>query len=233
MPIGRLQSALKNGETVAKAAIVYAITDLAMFLNLGKERNMTVPQIAQTAEMVLQKYNYLKLDDLKLCFNNAKQGVYGKIYDRLDGQVIFEFLNAYSDSRAVEAERLNLLVHDRQKKDLVDSDKVPEENRPTAEQWKGLKDNLKMLAESKKPQKAPVEKTETEKMIQKYLTDFQTLWIKNGFEVSGVKFVMVRFQRMNQVEYTEFKLKRFLGLKRIEQELQDKINELNQPNQTP
>lgn len=231
MPIGKLESALKNGELIAKAAIVYAITDLAMFLNLGKERNMTGQQIAQTAEMILQKYNYLKLDDLKLCFNNAKQGVYGKIYDRLDGQVIFEFLNAYSDSRAVEAERLNLLAHDRHKKDLFEGDLMPDSDRPTAADWKGLKDSLKALSQNvKQKEKIVIPKTETELMIQKYLTDFQVAWIKGGFEVGGVKFISVKFQRFNQVEYAEFRLKRFLGIQRIEKELSDKIKEINQPN---
>lgn len=41
----------------------------------------------------------LLYDDFKLCFNNAKRGKYGRVYDRIDGNIIYEWLQKYSEER--------------------------------------------------------------------------------------------------------------------------------------
>lgn len=69
---------------------------------------MGAVQMAQTADLIIDEYFFLKPDDFKLCFSNAKKGIYGKVYDRIDGQVIFEWLNAYNRDRALEAESLSV-----------------------------------------------------------------------------------------------------------------------------
>lgn len=53
----------------------------------------------------------MKPEDFKLCFNNAKRGVYGTMYDRIDGAVIFGWLQKYSDSRLNRAEEINTEKH--------------------------------------------------------------------------------------------------------------------------
>ena len=85
------------GEIGVKALLSYAISDLVDFFNLGK--TMTVEQIAQTVEMIIDEFGMLKIDDFKLCFSRAKKGYYGQIYDRLDGQIIFLWLNTYTENR--------------------------------------------------------------------------------------------------------------------------------------
>ena len=37
--------------------------------------------------------------ELKFVLSNAKKGKYGKVYGRLDGNVIFEWFNSYMDDR--------------------------------------------------------------------------------------------------------------------------------------
>jgi len=37
----------------------------------------------------------MKPSELKYCFNRGKMGVYGRIYDRIDGGVFFDWLNQY------------------------------------------------------------------------------------------------------------------------------------------
>lgn len=65
---------------------------------------MSAVQVAQTADLVIEEFYYLKPDDLKLCFTKAKKGAYGKLYDRIDGQIILEWLRQYDQERCVQAE---------------------------------------------------------------------------------------------------------------------------------
>ena len=42
---------------------------------------------------IIDRFYYLKLEEIKLCFRNAMAS--GKIYDRLDGNIILGWLNEY------------------------------------------------------------------------------------------------------------------------------------------
>lgn len=56
-------------------------------------------QMAETVRMIIDDFYYLNFDDLKLCFNNAKKEKYGKIYDRIDGNIIYSWVQKYSNER--------------------------------------------------------------------------------------------------------------------------------------
>lgn len=90
------------GETHLRAFMVNVLNDLINFFNVGK--SMSAVQVAQTADLVIEEFYYLKPDDLKLCFTKAKKGAYGKLYDRIDGQIILEWLRQYDQERCVLAE---------------------------------------------------------------------------------------------------------------------------------
>lgn len=94
------------GETHLRAFMVKILNDLLDYFSVGK--SMGAVQIAQTAMLIIEDFYYLKPDDFKLCFSRAKKGLYGKVYDRIDGQVIFDWLNAYNRDRALEAESLSV-----------------------------------------------------------------------------------------------------------------------------
>ncbi len=89
------------------------IIDVAMFFNVGKMINEI--QVASVANLIIEEYYYLKPDDFKLCFNRAKKGKYGKIYDRIDGQIIFDWLNTYVEERIMFFEDKGNLNHDKHK----------------------------------------------------------------------------------------------------------------------
>lgn len=86
-----------SGETKARALVVLLLSDLVKFFNVGKAMNDI--QMAQTADLILDEFHYFNLDDFKLCFNMAKSGKFGKVYDRIDGQVILEWLSEYETQR--------------------------------------------------------------------------------------------------------------------------------------
>jgi hypothetical protein len=73
--------------------LVVLVGELADSFNIGK--NMTAGQMVDTAQMILNEYPELKIDDVALCFSKAKKGRYGKVYDRLDGPIVFEWLELF------------------------------------------------------------------------------------------------------------------------------------------
>ena len=85
-----------------RSFMVKILNDLLDFFSVGK--TMGAVQVAQTADLIIEEYYFLKPDDFKLCFSRAKKGLYGKVYDRIDGQVIFDWLNTYEKERGVIAE---------------------------------------------------------------------------------------------------------------------------------
>lgn len=87
-----------NGKQVAKSLVIIALVDLIEFYNVSNTFSDT--QINSTSDLIMTEFYWLKPEDFKLCFNNAKIGKYGQLYNRLDGAVIFEWLNTYQNERA-------------------------------------------------------------------------------------------------------------------------------------
>lgn len=93
----------ETSETHLQALLVVLVNDLVSFFSVGK--TMGQAQLVQTVQLIIEDYYYLNVEDLKLCFNNAKKGVYGKVYDRVDGNIILGWLQQYAAERVAESER--------------------------------------------------------------------------------------------------------------------------------
>lgn len=91
----------KFGEQHLRAFMVKVLNEVLDYFNIGK--TMGAVQVASTADLIIDEYYFLKPDDFKLCFTRAKKGYYGKVFDRIDGQVIFEWLNQYTNDRMTTA----------------------------------------------------------------------------------------------------------------------------------
>jgi len=72
------------------------------YFNIGK--TMNVEQTKQTAQLIIDNYYYMKPSELKYCFNMGKMGMYGRIYDRIDGGVFFDWIDQYSKERDATCE---------------------------------------------------------------------------------------------------------------------------------
>jgi hypothetical protein len=60
--------------------------------------------------MILDSYGWLKIDDFKLCFSQAKRGLFGQVY-RIDGNVILSWLERYITDRVSFADEKNYARH--------------------------------------------------------------------------------------------------------------------------
>lgn len=91
-----------RGEDFAKLYVISELVKLVNFVNVGN--NMRQEQLADVAEMILDDYYFLNIADIKLFFYRCKKGDYGVLYNRLDGQLILEYLEKYCDTRGDSAE---------------------------------------------------------------------------------------------------------------------------------
>ena len=95
LPISQLAT-IKHGDiNAAQAIISIAISEVVQFFNVGKIMNDV--QVAITAELIIDRFYYLKLEEIKYCFQRAMCS--GKVYDRLDGNIIIGWLNEYDSER--------------------------------------------------------------------------------------------------------------------------------------
>lgn len=78
-----------------RAIVVIAINEVVQFFNVGKTMNKE--QVASTADLIISKYFYLNLEELKFCFREAMCS--GKVFDRLDGNIILGWLREYDAKR--------------------------------------------------------------------------------------------------------------------------------------
>lgn len=75
------------------------LTDFCNYYNVI--RPMTAEQIVDCAFEIINSSSedYLSIEDFTIFFQGAKNGKYGKIYDRLDQQTIFDLLEVYRQER--------------------------------------------------------------------------------------------------------------------------------------
>jgi hypothetical protein len=90
----------QTDEFQANALLYFIIEDLVNFFSV--KMTMDARQIQQTVALLREEYYHFTIEDLKLCFNNAKKGHYGKLYDRIDGAVILDWLYEYDKQRTLK-----------------------------------------------------------------------------------------------------------------------------------
>lgn len=77
--------------------VINEVINCQDFFNVTVKMNPA--QIAETAEIIVEKFYFMRLDEIKLCFRMAKAGDYGELYNRLDGSVIIGWLKQYDAQR--------------------------------------------------------------------------------------------------------------------------------------
>lgn len=195
-------------------------------------------QVGQTINLIFDdiRLRNLKPDDFKLCFNRMKSGYYGKSYDRIDGQIILEALNHYTDERMNECENLSIKRHSEQ---LEDRD-VPVNPEGQKKVLEILKESLKDAPMSnfikEENKKRVIEKSARDRYIQKCFIDFYNLWKDKPYKapkqppcnIPGVldrensgKFILYNVQvkegnmiktverPIDEVEYVQIKVKEY------------------------
>lgn len=184
------------GDAGTKVILIDAIVDLVMFFNIGKTMNQQ--QVIVTSDLILQKYWYLRLSELKYCFTQAMTGAYGKVYDRIDGAVIFEWIEKYLEERMGAIVQKQTQQHEENKKDVSILSALHE---------KGISFKPKTVEEPKIEQKKTVEKSEREKLIQKFFREFDELHKTEEVESRGSRLINYKGKVHDSISFIETKLK--------------------------
>ena len=97
----------KDKSQQATVNIMVAMMDACQqYFNL--QQPMHAAQLALTAELILEDYYYLRVDELQVCFRMAMKGEFGPLYNRIDGQVFFEWIKKFMSKRQAISERINI-----------------------------------------------------------------------------------------------------------------------------
>lgn len=75
-------------------------------LNLPEEKKLNQEQILLLANVLMQKYWFLKFDEMALCLKKGIEGAYGKLYSVFDATVVYSWLDQYVKERDAEVERI-------------------------------------------------------------------------------------------------------------------------------
>ncbi len=173
------------------------LSELNLFFNIGK--GMNPPQIKMTIDLILSdlELKNLKPEDFKVCFDGIKRGKYGKLYDRLDGQIIIESLYSYSNDKLsrIEQQTINnaLELKKTSKKEML-----PE-----------IVDVLKLAIKeipAEENKKEPKKVNPRDPKITALFSEFEELHKKNGIDQNGSRFVKYNGKFLSQVEFIEAKL---------------------------
>lgn len=180
------------GDDKAKAFISVIITDLVMSFNVGKTMNQS--QVLDIVELVQNNYYFLKPSEFKYCFDNAKMGRYGQLYDRIDGSIIFGWIEKYLE------ERMEVCITENQnqnKQHLVDG---------------AHEDILVRILNKLDEEKTPVntfipQSDELRAKSNEIFLEFDFIYDQNPIGNTGKKFIDYKGKIVDQTEYLEIRLK--------------------------
>jgi response regulator RpfG family c-di-GMP phosphodiesterase len=73
--------------------------------------SMPVARVQELGLLIAHEYKDLTLEDITLCFRQAKTGQMGKVYNRVDGGVIIDWLNQYRSQKREKLAAFNQAKH--------------------------------------------------------------------------------------------------------------------------
>lgn len=165
---------------------------------------MSIEQIEDTATILITQFYYFKLDDFLICFNNAKLGLYGKSFDRLDGMVICEWLNAYDNARTAKIEE-----YKSNERKGFDKDSKNEELLPIPE-WVKQKFKEMFKEKPKKTVGTITERTweeyQFDKKVARWDRQFDNLYKKFGENRQGFRFLKVGEFYYDRAAFLKYKI---------------------------
>lgn len=199
-----------KGGLIVRAMLVIAIGNLNNYFNIGNPMNS--PQTIETIDLICKRFTHYKMDDFKLCFDKMKMGYYGKTYNRIDGQILFEALNAYDIERLETAENLNHIRHEELKKGKIDyKDANKEGQKKVTEILKSVLDSNDKVVKPESNKVLKRGQSKEDAFAQSVLREFDHLYEtqNKGKEKLGTKFIMIDHVGYSASEYLDLRVREF------------------------
>jgi hypothetical protein len=93
-----------KGEQAAFSVLITLMDECQQYFNL--QQPMAPQQLMLTAELIMEEYYYLRVDEFKVCFRMAMKGEFGPVYNRIDGQIFFEWIRKFFSKRDAVTARM-------------------------------------------------------------------------------------------------------------------------------
>lgn len=135
------------------------------FLNLNVQ--MTEQQIALTAELIAMEFTEFNLADLKYVIRKGMTGAYGKLYNRLDGQIIIQWMREHKEQRMDAA----ILNSEKKRIEYLNNEKKP----IAPEVAQKLKQSLSSMINFDTPVKEPVDMGNFKSRHENAMAEFNEL----------------------------------------------------------
>lgn len=178
---------LNEGTDFISAQLITALIDLLEFFSVGK--TIEEEQIKQINSLIIARFPNLTLPDIMLCFNLAKTSYFSvKVYDHIDGSIIFSWLNEFIDIKKAEKARFE------RQKPLPELTKYTKEEEAEAQKYiDAIKQRLdakrKALNKQIEIYEAAKPKSKEEIFIQKWIKHFQKISDRQNFNTAGGRFI--------------------------------------------
>jgi hypothetical protein len=188
----------KNKSQQATIAVMVSMMDSCQqYFNL--QQPMNAQQLALTAELILEDYYYLRVDELQVCFRMAMKGEFGPLYNRIDGQVFFEWIRKFMTKRQAVSERIN--TNQQSSNNIYEMFQHPQ-----------VVDAIHQAADKLKIEQAPAQEAKDRKpseFEQKLIDEYDALpfWEENN---------RFRLYKKTPFQFTEYRMWRYREL--IEQQ---------------
>lgn len=92
-----------------EVGIKILINDLRYFFAI--DNMISDNGINALAPMLIYEFTGLTVEDVAICFTQAKKGYYGEIYNRLDGQIIMKWLRSYHNEKIDRLKEKSYALH--------------------------------------------------------------------------------------------------------------------------
>lgn len=212
LPISSIKK--EYGEVELQAVLVLLLTDVIDFFSVGK--SMSDGQVAETIKLILKEFFYFKIDDFKLCFDRAKTGKYGKVYDRIDGNIIFEWLELYDFERLEEIERIRTDQHEKIIKEDLSAGWTEESKQMISKIVSSFEQVKKEISIEPRILK---KQTDADRIIQSWLKKFDSIcykqlkWIRNEKGDPVGRFIKISGKMLDMNQYLKYKLEQQVKVK--------------------
>lgn len=180
-----------QGEGTVRVILYKLMAEASLSFNVGK--NMNDNQLWEATGLVLKEFQDLKIPDIKLCLNRAKTGRYGKSYDRVDVQVICDWISQY------DLERMEEISQAQEKAASNQKIKIPEIDKKVTD---AIKTVIEKIPEVKEQRGAD----ETSYWFNKFYRQFDICFKKWGTK-GAIRFVTRYGKTMDGLEFCEYKFK--------------------------
>lgn len=214
--------AIKKREIAVDILTIF-IGQCVLYFNVGK--TMQPPQILLVTEMLLNDpiLKNLKPEDYRVLFEDMKKGYYGNLYDRFDGQIIFQNATKYADHRQslIETESINM-AHAHKNNDIVIHPKILETYKEGLNESKDIKTQkvttaVKLSEKGYEVNYDLVAKkqivSEDKKIshrdpeVQNWFKEFEVLRNDKKTSLKGGQFIKYKDKILNQAEFLDEKIK--------------------------